>query len=125
GGGALTPADVLGLGLAGRDPRHHAPQLGPDDLDRMLPVVLPQLVEALPTGVVLLDPLVGEAAVADLREDALHLGAGLVGDDAGPARHVAVLGGVGDRVAHAGDAVLVHEVDDELHLVQAFEVRRL
>ena len=61
----------------------------------------------------------------DLREDLLHLRLRLVGDDARAAGHVAVLGGVGDRVAHAGDALLVHEVDDELHLVQALEVRRL
>ena len=43
----------------------------------------------------------------------------------GPAGEVAVLGGVGDRVAHAGDALLVHEVDDQLHLVEALEVRHL
>ena len=49
----------------------------------------------------------------------------LGGDDAGPAGQVAVLGGVGDRVAHAGDALLVHEVDDELQLVEALEVGRL
>ena len=48
-----------------------------------------------------------------------------IGDDARSTGDVAVLGRVGDRVAHAGDAVLVHEVDDELHLVQALEVRRL
>ena len=43
----------------------------------------------------------------------------------GPAGEVAVLGGVGDRVAHAGDALLVHEVDDQLHLVEALEVGHL
>ena len=48
----------------------------------------------------------------------------VVVDDARPAGDVAVLGGVGDRVAHAGDALLVHEVDDQLHLVEALEVRR-
>ena len=42
-----------------------------------------------------------------------------------PAGEVAVLGGVGDRVPHAGDALFVHEVDDQLHLVQALEVRHL
>ena len=40
------------------------------------------------------------------------------------AGEVAVLGGVRDRVAHAGDALLVHQVDDQLELVQALEVRQ-
>ena len=35
---------------------------------------------------------------------------------------VAVLGGVGDRPALLGDAALVHQVDDQLQLVQALEV---
>ena len=42
--------------------------------------------------------------------------------DALAAREVAVLGGVGDGVAHARDALLVHQVDDQLELVQALEV---
>ncbi len=52
----------------------------------------------------------------------VHLLADLLADDALAAGHVAVLGGVGDRVAHAADAVLVDEVHDELELVQALEV---
>ena len=43
-------------------------------------------------------------------------------DDARAGDVVAVLGGVGDRPALLGDAALVHEVDDELELVQALEV---
>ena len=38
------------------------------------------------------------------------------------AGHVAVLGGVGDRVAHPLDPLLVHQVGDQLQLVQALEV---
>src|SRR3546814_15920912 len=38
---------------------------------------------------------------------------------------VAALGGVRDRVAHVGHAALVHQVDDELHLVEALEVGHL
>ena len=49
----------------------------------------------------------------------------VVGDDPLAAREVAVLGRVGDRVAHAGDPLLVHQVDDQLELVQALEVRQL
>ena len=59
------------------------------------------------------------------REDVAHLLAGLVGDDALAARVVAVLGRVGDPEAHPLQALLVHEVDDELELVQALEVRHL
>ena len=46
-------------------------------------------------------------------------------DDARPGDVVAVLGGVADRVAHVAEAAAVHEVDDELELVQALEVRDL
>ena len=43
----------------------------------------------------------------------------------GPGHVLAVLGGVGDRVVHVGDAALVDQVDDQLHLVQALEVGHL
>ena len=46
-------------------------------------------------------------------------------DDARAGHVVAVLGGVADRVAHVAEAAAVHEVDDELQLVQALEVRDL
>ena len=59
------------------------------------------------------------------REDLAHVRARLVGDDALAARVVAVLGRVGDRVAHPGEALLVHQVDDQLELVQALEVGHL
>ena len=59
------------------------------------------------------------------REDLAHRRARLVGDDALAARVVAVLGRVGDRVAHPGQALLVHQVDDELELVEALEVGHL
>ena len=42
-----------------------------------------------------------------------------------PADVVAVLGGVRDRPALLGDAALIHQVDDQLELVQALEVRDL
>ena len=68
---------------------------------------------------------VGERAVLDLGEDLLHLGLGLVGDDARAGDVVAPLGGLGDRPAHLLQAALVHQVDDQLQLVQALEVRDL
>ena len=69
--------------------------------------------------------LLGELAGLDLGQDALHLSLGLAGDDARTTGQVAVLGGVGDRVAHVGDAALVDEVDDQLHFVQTLEVGHL
>ena len=48
-----------------------------------------------------------------------------LGDHALAARVVAVLGGVGDREAHPGEPLLVHQVDDQLELVQALEVGHL
>ncbi len=65
------------------------------------------------------------AAGLDLLEDGPHLVPHRRADDAGPPGQVAVFGRVRDRIAHAGDAVLVHQVDYELHLVEAFEVGRL
>ena len=46
----------------------------------------------------------------------------LGGDDARAAGVVAVLGGVAHRVAHVVEAAAVHQVDDQLELVQALEV---
>ena len=76
-------------------------------------------------GLVLEDEFLGELAGLDFVQDLLHLGLGLLVDDARAAREVAVLGGVRDRVAHVGDAALVHQVDDQLQLVQALEVGHL
>ena len=47
------------------------------------------------------------------------------GDDAGAGYVVAPLGGVGDGVAHVLEAAAVHEVDDELELVEDLEVGEL
>src|SRR5690606_20704565 len=71
----------------------------------------------------LLHPFRGELAGLDVVQDALHLSLGLCGDDARTRDVLAPLSSVRDRVVHVGDAALVDEVDDELHFVQAFEVR--
>ena len=100
-------------------------QASTDFFDLVRAIGLAQLVELLATALALGDPLFGELAGLDLLQDLLHLGLGLGGHDARAARDVAVLGGIADAVAHAGDAFLVHQVDDQLHLVQALEVRHL
>ena len=66
-----------------------------------------------------------EGAVLDLGQDLLHLLAGLGGDEALAGAVVAVLCGVGDGVAHLGEAALVDEVNDQLHLVAGLEVGHL
>ena len=71
------------------------------------------------------DPFLGELPALDLVEDPSHLGAGLVVHDAWSTRVVAVLGRVGDGVAHPRQSALVDQVHDQLQLVQALEVRDL
>ena len=96
-----------------------------DLLDGMLLAGLAQRFESRATAAALGDPLLGELPGPDVVEDRRISACRLVVDDRRPAGEVAVLGGVGDRVAHAADALLVHEVDDELQLVEALEVGRL
>jgi hypothetical protein len=91
----------------------------------MARLLLAHALEVLLAGAVLGDPLAGERPVLDFPEDLLHRGAGGLADDAAASRQVAVLGRVGDRVAHPADALLVHEVDDQLEFVQALEVGEL
>src|SRR5689334_8644089 len=107
------------------EPRHEAAKPRADLLDRVRAGLLPQLAEVREAAAVLGDPLVGELAGLDVREEGFHRLARLLADDALAAGHVAVLGRVADRVAHVRDAALVDEIDDELHLVQTLEVRHL
>ena len=85
----------------------------------------PGLAQGLVVGAavgVLGHPLLGEGAVPDLRQDPAHLVSHRLVDDPGAPGQVAVLGGVRDGEPHAADPLLVHQVDDELELVQALEV---
>src|SRR5712664_1111152 len=69
--------------------------------------------------------MLGEAAVLDLAQDLTHALAHVGVDDARTGNVVAVLRGVRDRVAHETETAAVHEVDDELQLVEDLEVREL
>src|SRR3954447_24066268 len=120
-------------GAAGRDtggatpkfrvgPVHHRSQLAALLLDLRVLLLLAHPLEVLLPRAVLCDPLARELAGLDLREHVLHRLARRLRDDPLAARVVAVLGGVRDRVAHAADPLLVHEVDDQLPLVEALEV---
>src|SRR5207244_9944358 len=111
---------------AGRpEPRHHRAQLRADFLDPERAVLLAKLREPRVAGLRLGDPLLGERARRDLGEDPLHLHPGLVGDDAGTACEVAVLGRIRDRVVHVLEPALVQQVHDQLQLMEALEVRDL
>src|SRR5690606_37809224 len=103
-------------------PAHQGAQLRADLLDRLVLLRLAALEEVRPAGVELGHQLPGVGAVLDLGQDAAHLLAGLVGDHPRAAGVAAVLGVVRYRPVHLGDAALVHEVDDQLDLVQALEV---
>src|SRR5690606_15757586 len=103
-------------GLAALQPRHHAAQLGADLLDTMGGLGLASSHERLTAGLVLRDPFTSEGAVLDPGEDLRHRLLGFGGDDLRTGVVVAPLGGVGNDFAHVGQATLVDEVHDELHL---------
>src|SRR5664280_1515643 len=105
--------------------RHLRAQLGADLLDEKVLLPFASRLERRTPVAVFFDPLLGVGPVLDLLEDLLHLAARRLGDDAGAGGVVAVLGCVADGIAHVVEAAAVHEVDDELQLVQALEVRDL
>src|SRR5215468_134706 len=106
-------------------PAHQRAEPGADLLDLLGPLGFAPLEEVRLAGVELLDELAGEGAVLDLAEDLAHLLAGPLVDQARATGVPAVFCGVRDGPVHLGDAALVHEVHDQLHLVQALEVRGL
>src|SRR5262249_37867226 len=115
--GALHPGRL--------DPGHHLAEPPTDLLDRMIRLALADGEEARAVRLVLEDPFARELARLDLAEDLPHLDLGLVAHDAWAAGVAAVPRGMGHGVAHVGEAPLVEEVDDELHLVHALEVGAL
>src|SRR5437879_583800 len=115
----------LARDVAARQPRHHLAQLPPDLLDRLLLLLRARRVKVRRAVPVFGDPALGVRAVLDVLQDFAHLLAHARVDDPRADGVVAVLGGVAHRVAHVAEAALVDEVDDELHLVHALEVRDL
>ncbi len=71
------------------------------------------------------DELLGVFTRLDVVQGLLHRLAALLVDHLGTGDILAVFRVVGDGVIHVGDATLVHQVDDELEFVQAFEVGHL
>src|ERR1700683_5236356 len=100
----MLTSSIRGLGAAEfafLHPREIGADLFAEFLDRMIGAALHQRVVDGTARLVLSDPLLGKNAALDFAEDFLHLGAGLVGDDAFAAGDVAILRGVADREAHA------------------------
>src|SRR5205085_11344855 len=120
-----SPSGIGDHLLVGVQPRHHRAEPRADLLDLGSPGLLAHLLEVREAVLGLAHPLLRELPALDLVEDAAHLRAGLLVDNARPACVVAVLRGVGDGVPHPAHAALVDEVDDELELVETFEVRDL
>ena len=67
-------------------------------------------------------PLLGEAARLDLVQNSLHLGSHSIVHHSRPSCQISVFGGVGDGIAHSCDALLIHEIHDQLQLVKTFKV---
>src|SRR5215469_15389298 len=126
---AVTPngrcGRLSGVFLVGGQPTHKRAQLGPYLLDLLCVQGLAPLEEVRPAAVEFLDKLGGERAVADLAEDAAHLVDAAPVDDPRAPGIAAELRRVRDRPVHLGQPALVHEVDDQLHLMQALEVGHL
>ena len=88
----------------------------------MVGVLLVEPLVVRQARVVLRHPLLREGTVLDLPQDLDHLLLGLRVDQPRAARVSAVLGGLGDRPVHLRQSALIHQVDDQLHLVKALEV---
>jgi hypothetical protein len=91
----------------------------------VIAVSLAEALEGAAAGPVLAEPLPGERAALNLFQDAPHLGAGFLRDDARAPGVVPVFGRVADGVAHELQAAPVHQVDDQLELVETLEVGHL
>src|SRR3954469_20308206 len=96
------------------DPVHRRAQLLADGLDLVVLLLLAHALEILLAGAVLRNPLLCKFTGLDLGQDLLHRLSSRLADHALAARQVAVLRSVRDRVAHSADALLVHQVDDQL-----------
>ena len=88
----------------------------------MIRFVFAHLLEVRSAGFVFGDPLFRERAVLDFGQDLLHGLANTRVDDSRTAAVVAVLGSITYGITHVAEAALIEQIDDQLQLVQAFEV---
>src|ERR1022692_986530 len=110
--------DVVGVGIR-VDPTHQASQLAPGLLDGVLLTLSPQRLELRRAGVLVGDEARREGAALHVGEDSPHVVLDVRVDDPRARDVVAVFGGIRYRPALFGDAALIHQVDDQLELMQA------
>jgi hypothetical protein len=122
----LSDSEITVDQLVGLDPGHHRAQLLADDLDLVLGVIRRRRDSSVgaPARFSRMKLLAYSPVWMSLSTCASRLGVSL-GDDLRAGHVLAVLGVVGDRVVHVGDAAFVDQVDDQLELVQALEVGHL
>src|SRR5580698_8867782 len=105
--------------------RHGFAELRADFLDLMGCFFLANTSELVAPGLVFVDEFLSEGAVLNVVEEALHSLLDFRGYDAWTCGVVAPLSGVGDGVTHVFEAAAIHEVHDELELVENLEVGEL
>ena len=101
---------------------HGFPQFGADFFDLELGFGPTDAGEFLAASLIFGDEFFREAAILNIIQERLHRFFDFGSDDARAGYVVAPLGGIGDGVAHVGEAAAIHQVDDELEFVQDFEV---
>ena len=104
------------------EPAHHAAQFAAHMFDLMIGLIAAGGKEHGVAGAGFKNEVARELAALDVLQHGLHFLFHVFRDQAGTGDIVAVFGGVADGVAHTGKTALVHEIDDELHFVHAFEV---
>ena len=104
------------------EPAHHAAQFAAHMFDLMIGLIAAGGKEHGVAGAGFKNEVARELAALDVLQHGLHFLFYVFRDQAGTGDIVAVFGGVADGVAHTGKTALVHEIDDELHFVHAFEV---
>src|SRR6185295_8485561 len=113
---------LTGFDRHGIEERHHRAQLRADRLDRLILLGAPRRLEARRTGGDLGDPRLGERAAADVAEQTLHGRARLGADHLIARDVVAPLRGIRHRIPHVVEPAAIHQIDDQLELVQTLEV---
>lgn len=106
--------------------RHHGAELSAHDLDLLTAFLITEFIHGLAAVLIIfVDEALGEFALLDILQDALHFLLRLLGNDARAGDVVAPLRCVRDRIAHVVEATTIHEINDKLQLMHALEVSDL
>ena len=91
----------------------------------MLLLGLADLVEVLAPRLELSYPFLGELTTLNGLELPAHPVLDRLVDDLRSHRHIAILGSLGDGESHSRNSTLIHEINNELQLMETFEVGHL